>query len=303
MLRIIFLGTSAAIPIKDRNTPCIYFEHDYDVRFLFDVGECCQKMLMSNNLKFMRINHIFISHWHADHFAGLIGLIHTMALEGRTKDLHIYGPRRTKEFLDKLLKTGYYAKRFKVIPHELKDNDVVEFDNFIIKAFSVEHRVPALGYVFEEKPKLKANMEKAKKFGLKTGPLIGRLKRGETIKFKGHIIKPEDVIEEVKGLKVVYSGDTRYCQSLLNNSKEADLLISEATIDEKDYDETIYHLTNEEAAQIAKEANVKRLILTHISRRYTSKVQEINIFLEKAKKIFPNTELAYDGMEIVLKKR
>lgn len=302
MLKIKFLGTSAAIPTKDRNTPCIYFEYDYDVRFLMDVGEGCQKSLISNSLKFMRINHVFITHWHADHFAGLIGMIHTMALEGRNKPLHIYGPRRTKEFVDKITTLGYYARKFPVIGKDLKDGDVVEFEHFHIMAFEVEHRIPALGYVFQEKDKIRANMEKAKKFGLRTGPLIGKLKKGETITFKGQLIKPEDVIEVTPGLKVVYTGDTKYSEKIIEYAKDADLLIAESTLDEKDYDESMFHLSNELSAEIAKASNVKKLVLTHISRRYTSKSDLMKSFEEKAKRIFPNVVIAYDGMEITLKK-
>lgn len=296
------MGTSAAIPTRDRNTPCIYFEYDYDIRFLIDIGECCQKELMKRNLKFMRINHIFISHWHADHFAGLIGLIHTMALEGREKPLHIYGPKRTKEFVDKITTLGYYARKFPIISHELKDNEEVDFDYFTIKAMEVEHRIPSLGYIFEEKEKLRANMEKAKQYGLRTGPLIGKLKRGEEIVFKGKIIRPQDIIEHIKGLKVVYTGDTKYTSKIVEYAKDADLLIAEATLDEEDFDESLYHLSNVQAAEIGKAANVKKVVLTHISRRYTSKKESLENFLKKAKDIFENIEIAYDGMEIILKK-
>jgi len=302
MLKIIFLGTSAAIPTKDRNTPCLYFEHDYDVRFLMDVGECCQKELMRRNLKFMRINHIFISHWHADHFAGLIGLVHTMALEGRDKPLHIYGPRRTKEFVEKITTLGYYARKFPIIAHELKDGDEVEFDHFTIKSIVVEHRIPALSYIFKEKDKLRANMEKAKQYGLRTSPLIGKLKKGETIMFKGKTIKPEDVIERVPGLKVIYTGDTKYVEKIVEYAKDADLLIAEATVDENDFDEGMYHLSNVQAAEIGKAAGVKKVILTHVSRRYTAKKEPLENFLKKAKEVFENIEIAYDGMEIILKK-
>jgi len=301
MLRIMFLGTSASVPTKERNTPCLYFEHDYDVRFLMDIGECCQKSLISYGLKFMRINHIFITHWHADHFTGLIGLIQTMGLEGRTKPLHIYGPRRSKEFVDKLLTVGYYVRNYPIEVHELKPEDIVEFERFTVKAFRTFHRIPSLGYVFEEKPMIKANMEKAAKYGLKTGPLIGKLKRGKIVEFKGQIIKPEDVLEEVKGLKVVYTGDTKYDESLVNPIKNADLLIAEATFDDKDRkDAYVYHMSVNEAAKLAKRAKVKQLLVTHISRRYAG--EEFKRYEENLLRYFDNAAVAHDGMEVILKR-
>lgn len=300
MLRIMFLGTSASVPTKTRNTPCLYFEHDYDVRFLMDVGECCQKSLITYGLKFMRINHIFISHWHADHFAGLIGLIQTMGLEGRDKPLHIYGPRRSKEFMDKLLSLGYYIRNYPIEVHELKHGDVIEFERFVIKAFRTFHRIPSLGYVFEEKPVLKANMEKAAKFGLKTGPLIGKLKRGESVTFRGQVIKPEDVIEEVRGLKVVYTGDTAYNDELIKSIEGADLLIAEATFDDEDKEPYVYHMTVSEAVALAKKSYSKKLIVTHISRRYEGEGKDK--YEKRLKDGFENSEIAYDGMEVILKR-
>lgn len=300
MLRIVFLGTAASVPSRNRNLPAIYFEYDNDIRFLMDCGECCQKELMARNLKFMRINDVYITHWHADHFSGLMGLIQTMTLEGRKKVLNIYGPRRSKEFVDKLLSTGYYARRFKVEVHELRDGGVVDKGDYKIIAFEVDHRIPALGYVFQEKERLKANMEKAKKFGLRTGPLIGKLKRGEEITFRGQVIKPEDVIEKVKGIKVVYTGDTKYTENIIKYAKDADLLIAESTTFEK-YEEEVewYHMTMKDAIEIAKKANVKKLILTHISRRYGE--EEIKKYLEKGRKEFKDLDIAHDGMEVKIK--
>lgn len=300
MLRIMFLGTSASVPTKERNTPCLYFEHDYDVRFLMDVGEGCLKSLISYGLKFMRINHIFITHWHADHFAGLIGLIQTMGLEGRKKPLHIYGPRRSKEFVNKLLTVGYYIRNYLIEVHELDHGDVVDLKRFTVKAFRTYHRVPSLGYVFEEKPVMKANMEKAAKFGLRTGPLIGKLKRGETIEFKGQTINPDDVIEEVNGLKVAYTGDTKYDDKLINNISNADLLIAEATFNDEDKEAYVYHMTVSDATKLATKAACKELIVTHISRRYNG--ESLEKYEENLKKGFHNSRVAYDGMEVILKR-
>ena len=189
MLKIMFLGTSSGVPTRTRGLPAIFMMYKGE-RLLFDCGEGTQRQLMAKNLKFMKINHIFITHWHADHFAGLIGLIQTMSLENRQIPLYIYGPRRTKEFVDRFIHTGYFDNKIEIISKELIDGQIIDFKDYTITSFKTDHRVPSLGYVFEEKETFKANMDKAKKYGLSTGPMIGRLKAGQTIEYNGKTIKP-----------------------------------------------------------------------------------------------------------------
>ncbi len=307
MITIYFLGTSAGIPTKERNLPAILLKYNED-RILFDCGEGTQRQLMIKNLKFMRIKAIFITHWHADHFAGLPGLIQTMAMEGRKKPLYIYGPEGTVEFVEKLLSIGYFEREFPIIAEDLKPGDRVEFKDYYVEAFKTYHGIPSLGYIFQERDKLKANMEKARKFGLISGPLIGKLKKGEEIVYKGHRIKPEDIVEVVKGKKIVYTGDTGYRKSLLKPCKDADVLICDSTFcsDFEERAHTFYHMTSKQAAMLAKEANAKLLILTHISRRYQKNDKEDRKYtteklLRESNEIFPNTILAEDFMELDIK--
>ena len=305
MIAIHFLGTSAGIPTRERGLPAILLKYNED-RFLFDCGEGTQRQLMAENLKFMRIKAIFITHWHADHFAGLPGLIQTMSMEGRKQPLYIYGPEKTTEFVDMLLNIGYFERSFPIIAHDLKAGDVVEYKEYYVKAFKTYHGVPSLGYIFQERDRWRANMEKAKKLGLSTGPLIGKLKRGEEINFKGRIIKPEDVVERVPGKKVVYTGDTGYKKSLVSASKNADVLICDSTFcsEFEKRAHTYYHMTSKQAAELAKQANAKMLVLTHISRRYQDEEDRkysVSKLLDEAKVIFPNTKLAEDFMTLLLK--
>jgi ribonuclease Z len=304
MIKIVFLGTTSSVPTRKRNLPSIFLMYKGE-RILFDCGEGTQRQLMIKNLKFMRINKIFISHWHADHFAGIMGLIQTMSLENRKQVLYIYGPPKTTEFIEKLLTIGYFTRTFPIKVRDLDVEEIVQGKGYKIYPFKVRHRVPAYGYVFEEEANVRANMKKAAKLGLKTGPLIGKLKKGETITFKGKKIKPEDVLETFPGKKVVYTGDTQYTPSIVKYSKDADLLIADSTFskDHSDKIEEYQHSTAQQAAKMAKEAGVKQLILTHISRRYQNKEGNISPkTLEKeAKKIFKNSILAKDFMEIRIK--
>ena len=301
MLKIVFFGTSSGVPTRSRGLPAIFVIYKGE-RILFDCGEGTQRQLMMKNLKFMKINHIFISHWHADHFAGLIGLIQTMSLENRKEPLYIYGPRRSKEFVDRFVHTGYFDSKVNIITKEMTDNQIIDLGDHTITSFRTEHRIPSLGYVFEEKPRLKANMDKAKKYGLSTSPLIGKLKAGQTIEYKGKKIKPSYILEDVKGRKVVYTGDTSPIENTVKFSKDADLLIHDSTFasDKEDLD-CFTHTMSKEAAKIAKKAKVKHLVLTHISRRYQESNNNEKIILEEARKHFKNTDLAKDFMEIIIK--
>ncbi|MCK5289949.1 MAG: ribonuclease Z [Candidatus Aenigmarchaeota archaeon] len=303
MIKVKFLGTTASIPTRERNLPSVFVMFKGE-RMLFDCGEGTQRQLMDQSLKFMKINRIFITHWHADHFAGILGLIQTMSLEGRKEPLYVYGPKRTSEFLEQLLTIGYFGRNFKIEVTEMDDCFSIEGNGYTVTAFQVTHRIPSLGYVLEEAPRTRANMEKAKKYGLDTGPEIGKLKAGKTITFKGKTIKPEDIIEHLPGRKIVYTGDTKYDENTIKHAKGADLLIHDSTFasNKEDIDE-IGHSTAKEAATVAKKANVKLLVLTHISRRYQEGKGNTDpkILLEEAKKVFDNTILAHDFLEFEVK--
>ena len=303
MIKVKFLGTTASIPTRERNLPSIFLMFKGE-RILFDCGEGTQRQLMDQGLKFMKINHIFITHWHADHFAGILGLIQTMSLEGRKETLHVYGPKRTNEFLEQLLTIGYFGRGFKIEITEMNDGFVIDGNGYKITAFEVTHRIPALGFVLEEDPRIRANMDKAKKFGLSTGPYIGKLKAGKTIEFNGQTVKPQDVIETIPGRKIAYTGDTKYDENVIKYAKDADLLIHDSTFaSNKDDVDEIGHSTSKDAATIAKKAKVKQLVLTHISRRYQESKGNTGpqILLDEAKAIFDNTILAHDFLEFEIK--
>jgi len=302
MIIITFLGTVSGVPSVKRNHPAIALEYFTDYRdvLLFDCGEGTQKQLMKSGISFMQINKIFISHWHADHFAGLIPLIQTMNLENRRKELTIYGPE-AERFVSDIVDLGYFGLRFPVkavdVPFEGSEISLVDkTEDYEILSIPVFHSVPTVAFCFKEKDKWNINEDKLKKMGIKRGPWLKKLKRDGKLDWKGKIIKIEDVGRVKGGLKVVYTGDTKPCKNIIKISKEADLLIHDGTFLEEDVGSKA-HADIKEAAKIAKQANVKELILTHISRRYTD-LEELE---EAAKKEFENSKIAYDFMKVKLK--
>jgi ribonuclease Z len=301
MIQITFLGTVSGIPSKERNHPAIaleYFGEEKDT-LLFDCGEGTQKQLMLSNISFMKINKIFISHWHADHFSGLISLIQTMSLEKRKTELKIFGPEAEK-FVSNILDLGYFGLRFPVeainVPFEGNKLELIdEAKEYQVFSIPVLHTIPAVAYCFQEKPRWNIDTKKLRELGLRSGAWLKKLKKLGKVDYKGREVRIEEVANLKPGLKVVYSGDTKPCENMLEISKNADLLIHDGTFLEEE--EGKAHADVKQAAKIAKEANVKQLILTHISRRYTD-ARELE---EEAKKIFPNTRVAFDFMKIRLK--
>jgi len=299
MIEITFLGTGSAIPTKRRNTSAIWLRHEGE-SFLWDCGEGTQRQLMSSKINFMKIDRIFITHWHADHWAGIIGLMQTMNLEGRKKPLYIYGPE-AERFVGDLLDLDYWGPGFKVIskkvPYEGSEETIVyDSDNFYISSIPVKHTVPAVGYCIREKDVVNVDIKKANKlFGLKQGPLVGKLKTNGEVMIKGKKVTMKDVGVVKRGVKVVYSGDTKKCENLVKLSKNADLLIHDSTFLENRDDRM--HTGVKDAVDTAKKAKVKSLILTHFSRRYT----DVKPLEKEAKKMFKNTKLAEDFMELKVK--
>jgi len=268
-------------------------------RILFDCGEGSQKRIMMDKLGLMKISKIFISHWHADHFSGLLGLIQTMEMEGREKPLYIYGPPRTEEFTDRILDTGYFNRSYDIIVEDIVEGDAIVGEGYEVRPFEVEHGINAFGFVFEEETKKKADKDAMQKLGLGSSPKIGDLKEGKTIEWEGQTIEPDQVVQNVKGRKIVYSGDTAKCQKTIKNAKEANLLIHEATCLHEMIEDRHGHTSAKQAGEIAKEADVDRLVLTHLSRRYRAdRAKKVET---EAKQVFKNTFLAEDGMKFEIK--
>ncbi|MCX6815717.1 MAG: ribonuclease Z [Candidatus Aenigmarchaeota archaeon] len=301
-IEVTFLGTTAGIPTKYRNHASIHLNYRSENEFcyLFDCGEGTQRQIFSAGLNFMRINEIFISHWHADHFAGLLGLMETMNLEQRQKALTIFGPEAT-EFVNTLLDLGYASKKFDVIPvdvpYEGEDiANLLETDEFCIASIPVKHSIPAVAYAFIEKDRVKIDKEKTKLLGLpEKGPIYKKMKETGHVLFKNKKIMLGDVSKIERGKKIVYSGDTMATNNMIKIAAGADLLIHDSTFFTDSLEKDYKHTTLDEVLEIAGKAAVKQLILTHISRRY----QDVDELKEKIKD-YPNVKLAKDFMQVVI---
>lgn len=300
MLKVTFLGTGGTLPTTNRNPSAIIINRKGEL-MLFDCGEGTQQQMMRAKTGMMNITSIFITHYHADHILGIPGLIQTMSFQGRAEPLHIYGPRWIHEFVKMLLALGYYKLNFDVEGHELRSGDVVERAEYAIKAIKTDHGIPSLGYVLEEKERLgRFDREGAIKLGVPPGPLFSKLHSGETVFVGGREIKPSQVVGPPRrGRKIVYTGDTRPIETVIEASKNSDLLIHDGTLthDLLDWAIEAKHSTAKEAAEIASKACVGELVLMHISSRYS---EDPSPLLKEARAIFKNSHVAKEFMEIVI---
>lgn len=300
-IEVTFLGTTAAIPTKDRNHAAIYvrYQSEQEYMCLFDCGEGTQRQIFSSGLNFMRINDIFITHWHADHFAGLLGLMETMNLEDRKKPLAIFAPEAEK-FVPMLLEIGYSTKNFGIIPRNVEFEGtrlekLVETPEFTIAAMPMKHGIPAAAYAFIEKDRIKIDKAKAKNLGLPpTGPVYKKIKSGGRASFRGKEIKLEDIAIVEHGKKIVYSGDTLPNKNMVALAENADLLIHDSTF-LAEMGEGYKHASFDDVMKIAQQSKAKNVVLTHISRRY----QDMDEIKEKMKD-YPNVRIARDFMKIVV---
>ncbi|PNX50185.1 MAG: ribonuclease Z [Thermoplasmata archaeon M8B2D] len=303
-MSILFLGTGGSWPSVKRNVSSVALKRAGEI-ILFDCGEGTQRQFQKSKLSYMQISKIFITHFHGDHFLGLPGLIQTMQLNDREFPLHIYGPKGMIKLLNQLLSLGYFKPNYEIIGYEIDGGDVLEFDGYKISVMRVKHGIPALAYCFEEDMRPgKFDKVKALKLGIPEGPLFSNLQKGKIITLNhGRKITPDMVLgPSRKGRKIVFSGDTKPINEMINFAKNADVLIHEATFSSelKDLSSDYGHTTASQAAEIAKKAFVDKLFLIHISPRYN----ENNVMEEDAKKIFKNSVVPKDlhEFEIKLKK-
>lgn len=294
-MEITFLGTGQAVPTEKRNHTAILLRHE-DEMILFDCGEGAQRQFRIAKINPCKLTRIFISHWHGDHVLGLPGLLQTLALNNYSKTLYVYGPAGTKRFFSALLGIFVFKGKVKVVINEIRKGNIIKEKNFSVEAFELNHGCPCLGYLFKEKDKRKIDIKALKRFGIKPGRIVGMLQKGKNIQLGRRIIKAKDVTYIKKGKKISIILDTALCGNCYKVARDADLLICEATYlsDLKDKAAEYKHLTAEQAAQIAKKAGAKKLMLTHISQRYEYESRKV---LLEAKKIFKNTLLAHDLMK------
>lgn len=299
---VTILGSNSALPITNR-FPTAQVLNASERLFLIDCGEGTQLQLRKQKFKFSKINHIFISHLHGDHCFGLLGLISTFGLLGRKNDLNIYAHKDLETLMEPWLK--YFAKdlTYRIVFNNIdttKSEQIFEDEKIKVTTIPLNHRIPTCGFLFQEKEKELHIVRDAVDFYEVPIKWLQRIKKGEDyIKGDGEVVENHLLTKEpVKPRSYAFCSDTKYDETIIPIIKNVDLLYHEATFanDNKDMAKKTFHSTAEEAATIAKKADVKKLIVGHFSSRYT----QLDIFLDESKQVFPNTDLALEGKTFVI---
>ena len=298
-LSLRFLGTSAARPTVERNVSSLALVREGET-MLFDCGEGTQRQMMRYGISFV-LEDIFFTHLHADHVIGVIGLMRTMALQGRTEVLRLWGPRGSARHLRRASEFGVERVGFRIDVMEVQAGERITRNGYTIEPFAAEHGGgPSLGFALvEEERRGRFNPDLARELGVPEGPLWGRLHRGEAVTLPdGRVVDPVVLVGPRRsGRKVVISGDTRPAQTVIDAARGADLLVHEATFADEEADRAVEtgHSTAREAAAVAARAGVRQLVLTHFSARYSRDASQL---LKEAREEFDLTILARDGLEV-----
>jgi len=301
-MHVTFLGTSGAVPTTKRNPSAVMVRREGE-RFLFDAAEGTQRQMMRFNTGFA-VSQVFISHLHGDHVLGLPGLIQTWDFNDREEPLAIHTPAGTRHRIEDLVTLTGNEPSFPVRIHEVSPGDVaLDREDFQIRAIEVDHRATAVGYaIVEDDRKGRFNREKAEnELGISPGPEYSKLHNGESVELDdGTVVHPEQVVGPPRpGRRVVYTGDTRPVDSVVEAAEDADLLIHDATFAEDGRERAgqTGHTTAKQAAEIANRAGAKRLALTHVSTRYAGQSHRLE---QEAREVFEGERafLPDDGDEL-----
>ncbi|MBK9321204.1 MAG: ribonuclease Z [Bacteroidetes bacterium] len=291
------LGSSSATPVYNRH-PTSQLLVFRDRHFLIDCGEATQMQMLKFKLRYHRITHILISHLHGDHYLGLTGLLSTFHLQGRTTDLHLFGQQELMDIIEMHLRLSHTQLRYNLIFHPIRHyspETLLEDEDIYVRTVVLNHRIPCTGFIFGEKPRpRRLKVDKLQEYNIPFTQ-YSRIKSGENFTDgEGTIIRNEELTEDsIPPRRYAYCSDTIYMPELAETVKGVDLLYHEATFlhDLKERANATFHSTAKEAASIALEAGVGKLLIGHFSARY----KQLDAFLEEATAIFPNTDLAVEG--------
>ncbi|XVJ66254.1 MAG: ribonuclease Z [Lacibacter sp.] len=300
MLAVTILGNNSAIPAYGRH-PTAQIVTTTDELLLFDCGEGTQIQILNMKVRRNRINHIFISHLHGDHYFGLIGLISSFALLNRIQPLQVYGPAELKGLIDQQLALAHTQLPFEFTFHPLtKDGLVLETKHYTVECFSTEHRIECRGFIVrEKKPERRILVDKAKDFNIPV-TFFQNLQHGEDyVNETGEIISNSQVtVANKPGKSYAFSADTIFDERLIPLFKQVSLLYHEATyphaLEQKAKER--FHSTTKQAATIASKAGVEKLLIGHFSAKF----EDLSEFKEEATEVFTNTELAMEGVTYLI---
>ena len=298
-LSVRILGTSASRPTIERNVSSLAIHREGET-IMFDCGEGTQRQMMRWGVSFALAD-IFFTHLHADHILGVIGLIRTMALQGREDRLTLWGPQGSSRVLKRAESLGFERATFPVEINEVAAGSPIKRNGYEIVPFEVDHRnSESLGFALvEETRKGRFDPDHARELGIPEGPMWGQIHRGLPVTLPdGRVIQSSELVGPPRpGRRVVLTGDTRPCPATVEHSRNADLLIHEATFGDEEAERAVEtgHSTAREAAGVARDAGAQRLLLTHFSARYSRDAAPLE---REAREVFRETTVARDGMEI-----
>ena len=301
-LDLFFLGTGAGMPAKLRNVTSIALKllEERGAVWLFDVGEATQHQILHTSIKPRRIEKIFITHLHGDHIYGLPGLLSSRSFQGGETEVTVYGPKGIKEYIQVSLSLSQTYLKYPLSVIEISEGFIFEDEQFTVEARRLDHGIPSYGYRIVERDRPGTLLaDKLQEAGVQPGPIFRKIKNGETVILEdGRVIEPDKFLgPSQKGRIVTILGDTRYCENSRWLAQDADFLVHEATFakGEEQLAFDYFHSTTRQAAEIAIQADCKRLCLTHISSRYDR--QAWLELVGEAREVFPETDIAEDFKE------
>ncbi|QFT89686.1 Ribonuclease Z [Bacillus sp. THAF10] len=306
MMKLTFLGTGSGIPAKHRNVSSLslHLDDKEGTLWLFDCGEATQHQILHTSIKPRKITKIFITHLHGDHIYGLPGLLSSRSFQGGETPLTVYGPKGIKDYINVSLRVSMTYLKYPLLIEEVEEGFHLETEDFTVEGNKLVHGIPSYGYRIIQKDLPGALiMEKVKEQQIPSGPHLQQLKEGKMITLKdGRTFDGKEFIGPPKKGKVItILGDTRYNETSVELAENADVLVHEATFSAKDelLAKEYFHSTTLQAASVAKAANVSQLLLTHISARYQG--EDVQMLVNEAKEVFPNTRVVQDFDEIEIK--
>ncbi|WP_446663207.1 ribonuclease Z [Geobacillus sp. CCR] len=298
-MELLFLGTGAGVPAKERNVSSVALQllGERGATWLFDCGEATQHQILHTAIRPRRIEHIFITHLHGDHLFGLPGLLGSRSFQSGETPLTVFGPKGIRSFVETALAVSGTKLRYELNIVEIDEGVIFDDERFSVIAKRLDHGMPSYGFRVVEKdlpgPLL---VDRLKALGVRPGPIYQEIKQGKTVVLDdGTVIDGREFVgPPQKGRIVAVLGDTRFCEAAIELARDADVVVHEATFAaaEQRLAHDYFHSTTTDAAEVARRAGAKRLILTHISSRYQGEAA-LQLVAE-ARSVFPNTELAVD---------